>query len=164
MLSRFAEILNRLDVDTQYVSSGNCRDFSPITGQEIASFPLSGAEEINRAVLRAQEAFDEWGHRSPWERRNLIYAFADELRLYEADIASLIMIETGKIYADALAEVRRSIAVCEYAAGISQRLTGFTAPSEKDSLSVRCACGCLTRCWRWRAATSSFGGRRAKRL
>lgn len=136
MLSRFAEILNRLDVDTQYVSSGNCRDFSPITGQEIASFPLSGAEEINRAVLRAQEAFDEWGHRSPWERRNLIYAFADELRLYEADIASLIMIETGKIYADALAEVRRSIAVCEYAAGISQRLTGFTAPSEKDSLSV----------------------------
>ena len=136
MLSRIAEILNKLDVDTDYVFSGNCRDFSPITGQEIASFPITDSEGVNRAILRSLEAFDEWRHRPPRERRNLIYAFADELRLYEADLATLVMIETGKIYDDALTEVRRSIAVCEYAAGISQRMTGFTAPSEKNQLAV----------------------------
>lgn len=136
MFDRVAEILNRLDVDTEYVYSGNCRDISPITGEEIASLPITNIEEINRSVLRAAEAFDEWGHRSPKERRNLIYAFADELRLYESDLATLIMIETGKIYEDALSEVRRSISICEYAAGVSQRLTGFTAPSGKIGLTV----------------------------
>lgn len=136
MLSRVEEILQHLNVNISYVFSGNCRDTSPVTGEDIASFPISDAEDIQKKILLAQEAFSEWRLRSPKERQNLIYAFATEIRQHAEELATLITLETGKIREDALAEVYRTLSICEFAAGIAHRLTGFTAPGELNDLSV----------------------------
>ena len=136
MLSRVEDILLRLNVDISYVFSGNCRDTSPVTGEDIASFPISDAADIHRKIQNAREAFCEWRMRSPEERRDLIYAFANEIRAHAEELATLIVIETGKIRADALAEVYQTLTICELAAGMAHRLTGFTAPGEMNDLSV----------------------------
>ncbi|MGN0903799.1 MAG: aldehyde dehydrogenase family protein [Alphaproteobacteria bacterium] len=136
MFLRVADIVNRLKLDTDYISSGNCVDYSPVNGKEIASFPFHDSEYVKTVVERSQKAFGEWKEVAPRFRSELIRLFGEELRANTDDLAQLIVIETGKIYADALIEVQKSIAVCEYASGLPQRLSSISAPTESTNLSI----------------------------
>ncbi len=133
---RIAEIVNRLKLDTDYISSGNCVDFSPVNGKEIASFPFHDSEQVLKAVERSVHAYEEWRYVSPDGRAALIRAFGEELRANADDLAQLIVVETGKIREDALTEIRKSIDVCNYVSGLPQRLTGVSAPTESSNLSL----------------------------
>lgn len=107
MFRRVAEIVNRLKLDIDFLSSGNCVDYSPVNGENIASFPLGDEAAVDRAVARSIAAFKEWREVPPTGRSELIRLFADELRANKDDIVDLIMIETGKIRSAALKEVER---------------------------------------------------------
>lgn len=133
---RIAEIVNRLKLDTDYISSGNCVDFSPVNGKEIASFPFHDSAQVLKAVERSVHAYEEWRYVSPDGRAALIRAFGEELRANADDLAQLIVVETGKIREDALTEIRKSIDVCNYVSGLPQRLTGVSAPTESSNLSL----------------------------
>lgn len=133
---RIAEIVNRLKLDTDYISSGNCVDFSPVNGKEIASFPFHDSEQVLKAVERSVHAYEEWRYVSPDGRAALIRAFGEELHANADDLAQLIVVETGKIREDALTEIRKSIDVCNYVSGLPQRLTGVSAPTESSNLSL----------------------------
>lgn len=136
MFRHVAEIVNRLKLDIDFLSSGNCVDYSPVNGETIASFPLGDAQTVERTVARSIAAFHEWRDVPPAERSELIRLFADELRANKDDLVSLIMIETGKIRSSALKEVDRSISLCESVASIPQRLTGVSAPTESHNLVI----------------------------
>lgn len=133
---RIAEIINRLELDADYINGGNCVDYSPVNGKEIASFPFNDSAQVEKAVERSAHAFEEWKFVSPHDRAALIRAFAEELKNHAADLAGLIVIETGKIYDDALIEIRKSVDVCSYVSGLPQRLTGVSAPTETSNLSL----------------------------
>lgn len=133
---RIAEIVNRLKLDTDYISSGNCVDFSPVNGKEIASFPFYDSSQVLKTVERSARAYEEWRYVSPEGRAALIRAFGEELRTNADDLAQMIVIETGKIYEDALTEIRKSIDVCNYVSALPQRLTGVSAPTESSNLSL----------------------------
>lgn len=136
MFRRVAEIVNRLKLDIDFLSSGNCVDYSPVNGENIASFPLGDEAAVDRAVARSIAAFKEWREVPPTGRSELIRLFADELRANKDDIVDLIMIETGKIRSAALKEVERSISLCESVASIPQRLSGVSAPTESHKLVI----------------------------
>lgn len=136
MFRHVAEIVNRLKLDIDFLSSGNCVDYSPVNGENIASFPLGDAQTVERTVARSVAAFREWRDVSPAERSELIRLFADELSANKEDIVNLIMIETGKIRSAALKEVERSISLCESVASIPQRLSGVSAPAESHKLVI----------------------------
>ena len=65
MFLRVADIVNRLKLDTDYISSGNCVDYSPVNGKEIASFPFHDSEYVKTVVERSQKAFGEWKEVAP---------------------------------------------------------------------------------------------------
>ena len=136
MFRRVAEIVNRLKLDIDFLSSGNCVDYSPVNGENIASFPLGDEATVERTIARSVEAFREWREVPPTGRSELIHLFADELRANKDDIVDLIMIETGKIRSAALKEVERSISLCESVASIPQRLSGVSAPTESHKLVI----------------------------
>ena len=50
MFYRVAEIVKRLNLDLEFISSGTCVDYSPVTGEQIASFPLSDSEKIRTVI------------------------------------------------------------------------------------------------------------------
>lgn len=136
MFRHVAEIVNRLKLDIDFLSSGNCVDYSPVNGENIASFPLGDEATVERTIARSVEAFREWREVPPTGRSELIHLFADELRANKDDIVDLIMIETGKIRSAALKEVERSISLCESVASIPQRLSGVSAPTESHKLVI----------------------------
>lgn len=80
MFNRVAEIVKRLNLDLEFISSGNCVDYSPVTGEQIASFPLNDAEQIKTIIQRSKRAFEEWRLVSPGERGELLRLFGEELR------------------------------------------------------------------------------------
>ena len=136
MFRRVARIVNDLNLDMDFLSSGNCVDCSPVTGEEIASFPLGDAETVERTVSRSLAAFHEWREVPPTGRSELIRLFAEELRKNKEALIDLIMVETGKIRSAALKEVERSISLCESVASIPQRLSGVSAPTESHKLVI----------------------------
>ena len=53
---------------------------NPSNGEEIAKAPLSSAEDVNRAVKAATDAFEgPWRNTTPGERSNLLLKLADAL-------------------------------------------------------------------------------------
>lgn len=136
MFYRVAEIVKRLNLDLDFISSGTCADYSPVNGEQIASFPLSDAERIRTVIKRSKKAFEEWRQVEPMERSDLLRIFGDELRIHKEALAELIVIETGKIYATALREVERSIEICDVIADMQYRMSGFSVPAQGRNLSV----------------------------
>ena len=136
MFTRVAEIVKRLNLDLEFISSGNCVDYSPVTGEQIASFPLSDSERIKIAVERSKRAFQEWRQVPPGERAELLRLFGEEMRAAKDELAELVVIETGKIRSAAVKEVDRSIKICDMVAGIQRSISGVSVPAEGHNLVV----------------------------
>ena len=67
-------------------ASGRTMDIiNPATGEVIGRLADAGAQDVDRAVLAAQRAFDEgkWSGAPPQERAGVLNRFAD---LFEADL------------------------------------------------------------------------------
>ncbi len=136
MFNRVAEIVKRLNLDLEFISSGNCVDCSPVTGEQIASFPLNDADQIRATIQRSKKAFEEWRLVPPGERSELLRLFSEEMRAKQEDLAELIVIETGKIYPTALKEVQRSIKICDMVADLQHHMSGFSIPTQSRNLLV----------------------------
>ena len=53
--------------------------YNPSTGEEIESFPRSTAEDVDRAVSTAREAWEDWRLTPAPERGNILFRFAQLL-------------------------------------------------------------------------------------
>src|SRR4051794_9074414 len=69
---------------------------NPATGQEIAQAPLSGAEDVNRAVEAARRAFDGWASATPGERSLALLKLADRLEEHAEELSDLEAENAGK--------------------------------------------------------------------
>lgn len=134
MYYRVAEIVKRLNLDLEFISSGNCVDYSPVTGEQISSFPLSGPDQIRTVIERSKRAFEEWRQVDPAERSAVLRLFGEELRAKKDELTELVVIETGKIRATALKEVERSIEICDMVADLQHHMSGFSVPTHGKHL------------------------------
>ncbi|WAG79786.1 aldehyde dehydrogenase [Metapseudomonas furukawaii] len=64
---------------------------SPVTGQPIAEFPRSTAEDIDKALDAAHAAADAWGRTSVQDRSNILLKIADRI---EQNLEALAVTET----------------------------------------------------------------------
>ncbi len=69
---------------------------NPSTGEVFAESPLSGEEDVNRAVSAAKRAFDSWSVTTPAERAGLLIRFADRLEEHAGELADLESADAGK--------------------------------------------------------------------
>ncbi|WP_075217495.1 CoA-acylating methylmalonate-semialdehyde dehydrogenase [Mongoliimonas terrestris] len=98
--------------------------FNPATGEEIATVPLSSAEEVASAIAAAKAASVAWGRTPPLKRARYMFKFKELVETHAADIARAISAEHGKTHDDALGEVQRGLEVIEFACGIPHLLKG----------------------------------------
>lgn len=106
-----------------------CR--SPIDGSLLATVRRATSEEYDVVAARAEEAFLAWRLVPAPRRGDLVRRMGNALRQRERDLATLVTLESGKILAEALGEVREMIDVCDFAVGQSRMLYGATMPSER---------------------------------
>jgi len=116
----------------------------PATGEPLGSFPRSGAEDVERAVAAARDAFADWRLVPAPERGNILFRFARLLEEHKAELTDLMAREMGKIKAEAGGDVQEAIDMSLYMGGEGRRLFGQTTPSElrdKFMMSVRMPVG-----------------------
>ena len=69
---------------------------NPANGETIAEMPLSGEEDVNRAVAAAKEAFPGWAATRPGERAAALIALADKLEEHAEELSDLEAADAGK--------------------------------------------------------------------
>lgn len=90
---------------------------NPATGENISTWPLADAAQIEAQLALAQRAAAGWRQRRPAERARLLHAAAAVLRARKEQLARLVTLEMGKPVGEALGEVEKSAWNCEYVAG-----------------------------------------------
>ena len=119
---------------------------SPADGELIGTFPRSGADDVDRAVEVAKEAFVEWRLVPAPKRGEILYRFAQLVTDHKAELTDLMTHEMGKVKAEAGGDVQEAIDMSYYMGGEGRRLFGQTTPSElpnKFQMSVRMPIGVI---------------------
>jgi betaine-aldehyde dehydrogenase len=86
-------------VNGEYTDSVDGRHtdvIDPSTGEVFASAPLSGAEDVDRAMRAAATAFETWRTTPPRERQLAMLKFADALEARSGDLVDAECQNTGK--------------------------------------------------------------------
>ncbi|PYL44814.1 MAG: aldehyde dehydrogenase family protein [Verrucomicrobia bacterium] len=143
---------------------------SPINGQKLASVRTASADEYDRAISRAHEAFLKWRTTPGPVRGDTVRRLGNALREFKHDLGQLVTLETGKIIAEGEGEVQEMIDICDFAVGQSRMLYGLTIQSERPShrlmeqwhplgvVAVITAFNFPVAVWSWNAALAAVCG------
>ncbi|AIQ50275.1 CoA-acylating methylmalonate-semialdehyde dehydrogenase [Paenibacillus sp. FSL R7-0331] len=102
--------------------------FNPASGEELARVPLSGREDVDRAVAAAQEAFAGWSKTPVPRRARILFKYQQLLVDHWEELARTITLENGKSFKEAYGEVQRGIECVEFAAGAPTLMMGRQLP------------------------------------
>jgi aminobutyraldehyde dehydrogenase len=116
-----------LFIDGQFVAGEGEAEkvLNPATGELLAPVPEASYEQIHRAVLAANRAFDSWSDTTPGERSRALLKMADAIETHAEAFARLESLNCGKPYVRALEDEIPAIADCfRYFAGAARNLHG----------------------------------------
>jgi aldehyde dehydrogenase (NAD+) len=126
-----AALLTRLGVPPRAFEGGGRVVTSPITGETIAKVHDCSAEEAERAIDAAHDAFLAWRKVPAPRRGELVRLLGEELRAAKDDLGMLVTVEVGKTISEGLGEVQEMIDICDYAVGVSRQIFGLTIATER---------------------------------
>ncbi len=101
-------------------------------GSLIGKVKQATADDYEKIILAAQEAFKTWRMIPAPKRGEVVRQIGDELRKYKEPLGKLVSHEMGKIYQEGLGEVQEMIDICDFAVGLSRQLYGLTMHSERE--------------------------------
>mmetsp|Transcript_39544 Transcript_39544/g.99689 ORF Transcript_39544/g.99689 Transcript_39544/m.99689 type:complete len:917 (+) Transcript_39544:144-2894(+) len=107
------------------------RSINPADESLICEVESASAEDVNRAVLAAQMAFERgpWGSMNARERGRLLYRLADLMEAHREELATLESLDSGAVYTLALkTHIGMSIDTWRYFAGWCDKIQGSTIP------------------------------------
>ena len=123
-------ILNWIDgKECEAVSGDTFGKLSPVSGKELGRVARSRVEDVQKAIQVARRAQPAWADSTPVSRGDLLYDIAQAMRKYQEEIASIVSLETGMSFKQALGETGGAIAQGEFMAGEGRRLYGRTTTS-----------------------------------
>jgi alpha-ketoglutaric semialdehyde dehydrogenase len=117
---------------------------NPATGETIGAFPRSTAEDVDRAVEAAKEAYESWRLVPAPKRAEILFRVGQRFIERKDELTELMVQEMGKVRAEAGGDVQEAIDMTFYMAGEGRRMFGQTTPSEmpdKFQMSVRMPVG-----------------------
>jgi len=103
---------------------GEFDNIEPRTGKVMCRVPISGKEEVDRAVKAAREAFPAWSALSGMERGRILTKAAAILRDNLEDIAQLDVRDNGKPIWEARVDMETVISSLEYYGGLAPAIVG----------------------------------------
>ncbi|AMM51422.1 aldehyde dehydrogenase [Rufibacter sp. DG15C] len=106
---------------------------SPTDGSKIASVRMATAEDYDKVISKAQEAFMEWRTWPSPKRGEVVRQIGQKLRDNKDALGKLVSYEMGKILQEGLGEVQEMIDICDFAVGLSRQLHGYTMHSERPT-------------------------------
>jgi malonate-semialdehyde dehydrogenase (acetylating) / methylmalonate-semialdehyde dehydrogenase len=121
---KYQEVKNY--INGQFVQCNNKRmDVdSPLTGKVISTVPLSTYSDVDAAVQAAKAAFPAWSGMTSKMRSQILYTYRQIVEQNVDSLAAIIHEENGKTMDEAVAEVRKSIELTEFACSIPQIAVG----------------------------------------
>jgi betaine-aldehyde dehydrogenase len=110
-------------------SSGEMYDVTnPATGEVYAQAPMSGPEDVDRAMRAAQQAFETWRDTTPAERQRLLLKIADAIEARAEEFVRVESENTGKpVGLTTTEEVPPSVDQIRFFAGAARVLEGKSA-------------------------------------
>jgi aldehyde dehydrogenase (NAD+) len=151
-------------------AGGELTSYSPVDGQAIAKVKQASPEDYEKAVEKAQKAFETWRMVPAPKRGEVIRQLGDELRKKKAALGKLVSYEMGKILPEGEGEVQEMIDICDFAVGLSRQLYGLSMHSERPLhrmyeqwhplgvVGVITAFNFPTAVWSWNAALAAVCG------
>jgi acyl-CoA reductase-like NAD-dependent aldehyde dehydrogenase len=129
-----------------YIENRNPADTRELVGR----FPASTAEDVERAVGVAAEAFQKW-RKVPAPRRAEILFKAGEILIQRKEAFAIDMTrEMGKVLKETRGDVQEAIDMTYFIAGEGRRLHGYTTKAELPNKYAMCSrepigvCGLIT--------------------
>ncbi|MDH7604706.1 MAG: aldehyde dehydrogenase family protein [Melioribacter sp.] len=113
-------------------SSGMIEVISPVDGKLIAKVYQANENEYDLVVEKSVEAFKYWRTIPAPKRGEIVRQIGLKLRTYKEQLGRLVSYEMGKSLQEGLGEVQEMIDICDFAAGLSRQLYGFTMTSERE--------------------------------
>lgn len=114
-------------------SSGETfQTLDPATREPIAAVAAGTAEDVDRAVDAASEAFESWRRTPPVERGRILQEVARLIREHEDELAELESLDQGKPLSQARNDVAGAARYFEYYAGAADKLEGKSVPLGSD--------------------------------
>ncbi|KAF8530975.1 Aldehyde/histidinol dehydrogenase [Gautieria morchelliformis] len=104
----------------------------PATQTLVTQVPQTTSAEFEQAVAAASEAFKTWSRTSVLTRQRFVLELQRLIRENHDALATSIVLEQGKTFADARGDVLRGLQVVETAAGITSTLIGEKLEVSKD--------------------------------
>ena len=117
---------------------------NPATGEALGTFPRSSADDVDRAVEAAKDAYERWRLVPAPKRAEILFRVGQRFIDHKDELTELMVREMGKVRAEAGGDVQEAIDMTYYMAGEGRRLFGHTTPSEmpdKFQMSVRMPVG-----------------------
>ena len=114
-------------INGEFVNSSSKRSLdiiSPVDGNHLSSVPLSTAKDLDDAVKAAKAAFSIWSKFPIKERVQVFFRYKYLLEKNLKELADLVQEENGKTYAEAVAEIEKSIELTEFACSLPQMVAG----------------------------------------
>jgi len=109
---------------------------NPANRMPIAEIPRGRAEDVERAVKAAADAFPAWSRVAPRERGRLLQKIADALEARVEELARLIALETGNaLRTQTRPEAKLTVDIIRYYGGLGGELKGETIPLGEHVLS-----------------------------
>ena len=112
-------------------SSGTTPVRTPILGATFGAVDVD--QDLDAAVSRAFATAAIWRGVPAPRRGEVVRVLGELLRTHKSDLATLVSIETGKIFSEGLGEVQEMIDICDLAVGLSRQLHGLTIASERPN-------------------------------
>jgi aldehyde dehydrogenase (NAD+) len=129
-----------------YIENRNPADTRDLIGR----FPASSAEDVDRAVEAAAEAFKKWRKVPAPRRAELLFKAGEILIAQKEEFAKAMTREMGKVVKEARGDVQEAIDMTYFIAGEGRRLHGYTTKAELPNKYAMCVrepigvCGLIT--------------------
>ncbi|WP_232701971.1 CoA-acylating methylmalonate-semialdehyde dehydrogenase [Halobacterium wangiae] len=120
---------------------------NPATKEELGYVAFSSESDVDEAVERGQEAFEDWSRRPVEDRIQPLFAFKQLLEDNIEELTEVLVQEHGKNVHEARGELRRGIENVEVACGIPTMMQAGSIPNAApniDETAVRRPLGVFT--------------------
>jgi len=110
-------------------SKGTFDVINPSTKKVVASVPKGGSQEAKEAIEAADKAFPAWSKLTAYERADYLLRIRDLLLEKQEEIGTIISLEMGKAFKEAVGEVVYAASFLTWYAEEGKRIYGETIPA-----------------------------------
>ncbi|MEM0923720.1 MAG: aldehyde dehydrogenase [Pseudomonadota bacterium] len=128
-----------IDGKFQRGSGKGLSSLNPATGSPIAEIAACGAEDVDLAVAKAREAFEQghWSKTHPAERKEVLIRLAKLMTRNRRELAVMESVESGKPIRDCeTIDVAEAINTIKWHAEAVDKIYDRAAPSGDDAMAV----------------------------